>query len=126
MCYSEFNELIGTIGDLDADVTSIEAARNGMQVLPALRGAGYTQGIGPGMWDIHSPRVPSQGEVDQLLADALASVDPKLLWVNPDCGLKTRDWPETLASLKVLVAAAQKARSQAVEAAPAEAAAPVQ
>lgn len=126
MCYSEFNELIGTIGDLDADVTSIEAARNGMQVLPALRGAGYTQGIGPGMWDIHSPRVPSQGEVDQLLADALASVDPKLLWVNPDCGLKTRDWPETLASLKVLVAAAQKARSQLAEAAPAEAAAPVQ
>ena len=113
MCYSEFNELIGTIGDLDADVTSIEAARNGMQVLAALSNAGYAQGIGPGVWDIHSPRVPGQQEVDDLISDALASVDPKLLWINPDCGLKTRGWPETIASLKVLVKAAKKARSAA-------------
>lgn len=110
MCYSEFNELIGTIGDLDADVTSIEAARNGMQVLAALSDAGYAQGIGPGVWDIHSPRVPGQQEVDDLVSDALVSVDPKLLWINPDCGLKTRAWPETIASLKVLVEAAKKAR----------------
>ncbi len=110
MCYSEFNELIGTVGDLDADVTSIEAARNGMQVLAALHDAGYDLGVGPGVWDIHSPRVPKQEEVDQLLSDALANVDPDLLWVNPDCGLKTRGWKETTASLEVLVAAAKKAR----------------
>ena len=111
MCYSEFNELIGTVGDLDADVTSIEAARNGMQVLAALHEAGYDLGVGPGVWDIHSPRVPKQEEVDQLLADALANVAPELLWVNPDCGLKTRGWEETTASLEVLVDAAKKARA---------------
>ena len=113
MCYSEFNELIGTVGDLDADVTSIEAARNGMQVLSALKDAGYELGVGPGVWDIHSPRVPKQNEVDQLLSDALDSVDPSLLWVNPDCGLKTRGWEETTASLQVLVAAAKNAREKA-------------
>ncbi len=115
MCYSEFNELIATIGDLDADVTSIEAARNGMQVLSALNEHGYELGVGPGVWDIHSPRVPKQEEVDQLLADALQSVDPQLLWVNPDCGLKTRAWPETTASLQVLVEAARKARELATQ-----------
>ncbi|RAV34211.1 5-methyltetrahydropteroyltriglutamate--homocysteine S-methyltransferase [Corynebacterium heidelbergense] len=111
MCYSEFNELIGTVGDLNADVTSIEAARNGMQVLGALRDSGFELGVGPGVWDIHSPRVPKQSEVDELLASALDSVDPALLWVNPDCGLKTRGWEETTASLEVLVSAAQNARA---------------
>lgn len=114
MCYSEFNELIDTVADLDADVTSIEAARNGMQVLAALKEEGYELGVGPGVWDIHSPRVPAQQEVDELLASALTSVDPHLLWVNPDCGLKTRGWPETLASLQVLVSAAIKARAQLI------------
>lgn len=114
MCYSEFNELIDTVSNLDADVTSIEAARNGMQVLEALKDAGYELGVGPGVWDIHSPRVPKQDEVDDLLHAALSSVDPRLLWVNPDCGLKTRGWEETTASLKVLVEAAQKARQAAV------------
>ena len=111
MCYSEFNELIGTVGDLDADVTSIEAARNGMQVLHALRDSGFELGVGPGVWDIHSPRVPEQSEVDTLLSDALDAVPASQLWVNPDCGLKTRGWDETTASIKVLVAAAQKARA---------------
>lgn len=111
MCYSEFNELIGPISMLDADVTSIEAARNGMQVLAALKENGYTLGIGPGVWDIHSPRVPAQEEVDNLIADALDNVAPELLWVNPDCGLKTRGWSETTASLDVLVKAAAKARA---------------
>lgn len=111
MCYSEFNELIDTVSNLDADVTSIEAARNGMQVLSALKDAGYELGVGPGVWDIHSPRVPSQEEVDKLVADALDSVDPQLLWINPDCGLKTRGWEETTASLEVLVEAAKKARA---------------
>ena len=111
MCYSEFNELIGTVSDLNADVTSIEAARNGMQVLSALKDSGFHAGVGPGVWDIHSPRVPDRGEVDELLAAALDSVDPRQLWVNPDCGLKTRAWPETTASIEVLVAAAKNARS---------------
>lgn len=111
MCYSEFNELIDTVSNLNADVTSIEAARNGMQVLVALKDAGYELGVGPGVWDIHSPRVPQQQEVDELLKSALDSVDPQLLWVNPDCGLKTRGWEETEASLKVLVAAAKAARA---------------
>lgn len=111
MCYSEFNELIGPISMLDADVTSIEAARNGMQVLAALKDNGYTLGIGPGVWDIHSPRVPAQEEVDGLISDALENVAPELLWVNPDCGLKTRRWPETTASLEILVKAAAKARA---------------
>lgn len=110
MCYSEFNELIGTVGDLDADVTSIEAARNGMQVLHALRDSGFELGVGPGVWDIHSPRVPEQSEVDTLLTEALEAVPASQLWVNPDCGLKTRGWEETTASIKVLVSAAQKAR----------------
>lgn len=112
MCYSEFNELIDTVSNLDADVTSIEAARNGMQVLAALKDEGYELGVGPGVWDIHSPRVPKQQEVDDLLSAALDSVDPSLLWVNPDCGLKTRGWEETTASLEVLVSAAKKARER--------------
>lgn len=115
MCYSDFNELIDTVDDLNADVTSIEAARNGMQVLAALKNEGYVRGIGPGVWDIHSPRVPTDGEVNQLVEDALESVDPNLLWINPDCGLKTRGWDEVTASLKVLVAAAQQARLQLAE-----------
>ena len=112
MCYSEFNELIDTVSNLDADVTSIEAARNGMQVLAALKDEGYELGVGPGVWDIHSPRVPSQAEVDTLVSNALDSVDPSLLWINPDCGLKTRGWDETTASLEVLVAAARTAREK--------------
>ena len=111
MCYSEFNELIGTIADLDGDVTSIEASRNGMQVLHALKDSGFELAVGPGVWDIHSPRVPDQAEVDKQLADALEAVPARQLWVNPDCGLKTRGWEETTAALKVLVAAAEKARA---------------
>ncbi|MDN6536221.1 MAG: 5-methyltetrahydropteroyltriglutamate--homocysteine S-methyltransferase [Corynebacterium variabile] len=111
MCYSEFNELIGTIADLDGDVTSIEASRNGMQVLHALKDSGFELAVGPGVWDIHSPRVPEQAEVDKQLAEALEAVPARQLWVNPDCGLKTRGWEETTAALKVLVAAAQRARA---------------
>ncbi|WP_293951867.1 5-methyltetrahydropteroyltriglutamate--homocysteine S-methyltransferase [uncultured Corynebacterium sp.] len=111
MCYSEFNELIKSIIDLDADVTTIEAARSDMQVLAALKSSGFDLGVGPGVWDIHSPRVPDLDEVTALLDAALESVDPRHLWVNPDCGLKTRSWDETTASLKVLVEAAAKARA---------------
>lgn len=111
MCYSSFNELIDTIAALDADVTSIEASRNGMVVLQALKDSGFGAGVGPGVWDIHSPRVPDRGEVDRLIADAVACVPPNQLWINPDCGLKTRGWEETIASLEVLVAAAKAARA---------------
>lgn len=112
MCYSEFNEVISSVIALDADVTTIEAARSDMQVLSALKSSGFELGVGPGVWDIHSPRVPALSEVSGLLDAALQSVSPRQLWVNPDCGLKTRGWPEVEAALKVLVAAAKKARAE--------------
>ncbi|MFF3444872.1 5-methyltetrahydropteroyltriglutamate--homocysteine S-methyltransferase [Streptosporangium sp. NPDC002721] len=115
MCYSEFGEIIGAIGDLDADVTSVEAARSRMELLDDLRAFGYTRGIGPGVWDIHSPRVPSAGEIEDALRTAVASVDPALLWVNPDCGLKTRGYPETEASLRNMVEAALRVRAETVQ-----------
>ncbi len=111
MCYSEFGEIIGAIGDLDADVTSVEAARSRMELLADLRVAGYRRGIGPGVWDIHSPRVPPVEEIESALRTAAASVDPGLLWVNPDCGLKTRGYAETEASLRNLVDAARRVRA---------------
>ncbi len=110
MCYSEFGEIIGAIGGLDADVASVEAARSRMELLTDLRAAGYEQGIGPGVWDIHSPRVPSLDEMTGALSLALRSVDPGRLWVNPDCGLKTRGYTETEAALRTMVAAARELR----------------
>ncbi|MEU0478302.1 5-methyltetrahydropteroyltriglutamate--homocysteine S-methyltransferase [Streptosporangium sp. NPDC006013] len=110
MCYSEFGEIIGAIGDLDADVTSVEAARSDMELVADLRDAGYQSGIGPGVYDIHSPRVPSSEEIEQNLRRALQAVDPTRLWVNPDCGLKTRGYPETSASLRNMVTAARALR----------------
>lgn len=112
LCYSEFGDVIGAIDGLNADVTSIEAARSRMEVLPELASAGFARGVGPGVYDIHSPRVPSQEEVTELLELAVKSVDPDLLWVNPDCGLKTRGYAETTASLKNLVGAALAVRAQ--------------
>lgn len=110
LCYSEFGEVIDAIDGLNADVTSIEAARSRMEVLPAIRNHGFERGIGPGVWDIHSPRVPSTEEMTELLALAKESIAPKQLWVNPDCGLKTRGYEETIASLKNLIAAAEAVR----------------
>lgn len=111
LCYSEFGEVIGAIDALDADVTSIEAARSRMEVLPELQSAGFARGVGPGVYDIHSPRVPSEEEVAELVALAAESVPSQLLWVNPDCGLKTRGYNEVEPSLRHLVAAAQKVRA---------------
>ncbi|RPF23365.1 5-methyltetrahydropteroyltriglutamate--homocysteine S-methyltransferase [Myceligenerans xiligouense] len=111
LCYSEFGDIVGAIDDLDADVTSVEAARSRMEIVPGLASAGYARGIGPGVWDIHSPRVPSDGEVSDLLKLAVAEIDPRLVWVNPDCGLKTRGYEETKASLANLVAAAREVRA---------------
>jgi 5-methyltetrahydropteroyltriglutamate--homocysteine methyltransferase len=113
LCYSEFGEVIGAIADLDADVTSIEAARSHMEVLGDLNSAGFANSVGPGVYDIHSPRIPAAGEIAESLREALKSVPPERLWVNPDCGLKTRTTDQVSASLKNLVAAAAQVRSKA-------------
>ncbi|GII98923.1 methionine synthase (B12-independent) [Sediminihabitans luteus] len=111
LCYSEFGEVIGAIDGLDADVTSVEAARSRMEIVPELRDAGYSRGIGPGVYDIHSPRVPSVEEQTELLALAVGSIDPRVVWANPDCGLKTRRYEETVPSLENLVAATRAVRA---------------
>ncbi|ACZ30860.1 5-methyltetrahydropteroyltriglutamate--homocysteine S-methyltransferase [Xylanimonas cellulosilytica DSM 15894] len=111
LCYSDFGEVIDAIDGLDADVTSLEAARSRMEIVPELHEAGYARGIGPGVWDIHSPRVPTTAEVTEQLTLAVRAVDPALVWANPDCGLKTRGYEETTASLRNLVAAAHAVRA---------------
>ncbi len=111
LCYSEFGEVIGAIADLDADVTSIEAARSHMEVLDDLNSVGFSNSVGPGVYDIHSPRVPSTDEITKSLRAALKAVPAERLWVNPDCGLKTRNPEEVSASLSNLVAAAQEVRA---------------
>ncbi len=111
LCYSEFGEVIGAIADLDADVTSIEAARSHMEVLDDLNSVGFSNSVGPGVYDIHSPRVPSAGEMAESLRAALRAVPAERLWVNPDCGLKTRKTDEVTASLQNMVAAAQEVRA---------------
>ncbi len=104
LCYSEFNQIIDAVAALDADVTSIEAARSRMELLEGLNDS-FVSGIGPGVYDIHSPRVPSVAEVAELIRAALRHIPAKRLWVNPDCGLKTRGYAETEASLRNLVLA---------------------
>lgn len=111
LCYSEFGQVIGAIDGLDADVTSVEAARSRMEIVPELADAGYGRGIGPGVYDIHSPRVPSVEEVTDLVTLAAKSIDPRLVWVNPDCGLKTRAYAETKESLRNLVQATEAVRA---------------
>jgi 5-methyltetrahydropteroyltriglutamate--homocysteine methyltransferase len=110
MCYSEFNDIIAAIGAMDADVISIETARSKMELLDAFVGYAYPAEIGPGVYDIHSPRVPEVSEMTALLTAALERLESGQLWVNPDCGLKTRKWPETKAALINMVAAAKAAR----------------
>ena len=110
MCYSEFNDIIAAIGAMDADVISIETARSKMELLDAFADYAYPAEIGPGVYDIHSPRVPTVTEMSDLLAAAARRLSPGQLWVNPDCGLKTRKWPETEAALVNMVAAAKAAR----------------
>ncbi|WP_432492194.1 5-methyltetrahydropteroyltriglutamate--homocysteine S-methyltransferase [Kineococcus gypseus] len=117
LCYSEFGEVIDAIDRLDADVTSIEAARSRMEVLPDIARAGFARGIGPGVYDIHSPRVPTREEVVELLRLAVASVPARQVWVNPDCGLKTRGYAETVPALRNLVAAAAQVRAELAAAA---------
>jgi 5-methyltetrahydropteroyltriglutamate--homocysteine methyltransferase len=114
MCYSEFNDMMEHIVRLDADVISIEASRSDMEVLDAFAGPGgleYPNEIGPGVYDIHSPRVPSAEEVERLLELAEARVGRERLWVNPDCGLKTRSWDEVLPALEAMMAGARRRRA---------------
>jgi 5-methyltetrahydropteroyltriglutamate--homocysteine S-methyltransferase len=110
MCYSEFNDIIDHIAMMDADVITIECARSQMELLDAFVKFKYPNEIGPGVYDIHSPRVPSVDEMVALMRKAAQVINPAQLWVNPDCGLKTRGWAETEASLRNMVEAAKKLR----------------
>lgn len=114
MCYSEFNDIIQNIADMDADVITIECSRSQMELLDAFAEFKYPNEIGPGVYDIHSPRVPSKAEMVHLLEKAYAVIPAEQLWVNPDCGLKTRHWDETRKALIEMVNAAQEMR-QAVK-----------
>ncbi|MEZ5814816.1 MAG: 5-methyltetrahydropteroyltriglutamate--homocysteine S-methyltransferase [Alphaproteobacteria bacterium] len=113
MCYSEFNDVIDSIGAMDADVISIECSRSQMELLEAFVDYNYPNEIGPGVYDIHSPRVPSTQEMVDLLNKAKKNLDERQIWVNPDCGLKTRAWPETKEALKNMVSAAKQMREKA-------------
>jgi 5-methyltetrahydropteroyltriglutamate--homocysteine methyltransferase len=112
MCYCEFEDILSSIAALDADVISMESARSRMELLNAFRAHGYPNEIGPGVYDIHSPRVPDATEMYALLQLAAEVLRPEQLWVNPDCGLKTRGWAETVAALKNMCAAASQIRAE--------------
>jgi len=111
LCYSEFGQIMDAIDGLDADVTSIEAARSKMEILADIVKAGYPRAVGPGVYDIHSPRVPSEAEVTELLSEAVNVIDVDQLWVNPDCGLKTRRYEEVTPSLERILAATRTVRA---------------
>jgi 5-methyltetrahydropteroyltriglutamate--homocysteine methyltransferase len=113
MCYSEFGEVLPALAALDADVITIEASRSGMDLLDGFARFRYPNAVGPGIYDIHSPRVPRAGEMLEWLGRARAVIPDDRLWVNPDCGLKTRDWPEVEAALRNMVAAARELRQRA-------------
>ncbi|MGY2259252.1 5-methyltetrahydropteroyltriglutamate--homocysteine S-methyltransferase [Pseudomonas sp. SDO55104_S430] len=112
MCYSEFNDVIQAIAAMDADVITIETSRSDMELLEAFKAFDYPNDIGPGVYDIHSPRVPDTAQMVDLMSKAVKRIPAERLWVNPDCGLKTRAWPETEAALVNMVAAARQLRSQ--------------
>ncbi len=111
MCYSEFTDIIPAIDNMDADVITFEASRSDLLILDALRANNFKTEVGPGVYDIHSPRVPSVEEIENALNRMLTRLDPEKIWVNPDCGLKTRGTTETVASLKNMVAAAKLLRA---------------
>ena len=112
MCYSEFNDILPEIAAMDADVITIETSRSDMELLRGFGDFQYPNEIGPGVYDIHSPRVPTQEEILRLMRKAVAVVPRENLWINPDCGLKTRDWPETRAALASMVGAAKVLREE--------------
>jgi 5-methyltetrahydropteroyltriglutamate--homocysteine methyltransferase len=111
MCYSDFRDVFATLREMDADVVTIEAARSGDALLQALRAAGYPNDIGPGIYDIHSPRQPSEEEILQRVRELLEIVPAERLWLNPDCGLKTRRWEDIEAPLRLLVDCARRLRA---------------
>ena len=113
MCYSEFNDIIASIAAMDADVITIENSRSGMELLGAFEHFAYPNGIGPGVYDIHSPNVPTQQSIVARMREAARRIPAKQLWVNPDCGLKTRQWSEVVPSLAHMVAAARELRQAA-------------
>jgi len=112
MCYSEFGDIFQAISDMDADVISIENARSGLELLETFKSEGYDKGVGPGVYDIHSPRVPPTDEIAENLKATLTVLNVDQVWVNPDCGLKTRKDPETTAALKNMVEATKRVREQ--------------
>lgn len=112
MCYSEFNDVIESIAAMDADVITIETSRSDMELLEAFEAFAYPNDIGPGVYDIHSPRIPDVTEMVGLLRKAAQRIPVERLWVNPDCGLKTRGWPETEAALVHMVSAARQLRKE--------------
>jgi 5-methyltetrahydropteroyltriglutamate--homocysteine methyltransferase len=114
MCYSEFNDIIEAIADMDADVISVEASRSKMELLDSFDEFDYPNEIGPGVYDIHSPRVPAVEEMEALIQKALTVLDSEQMWVNPDCGLKTRRWVEVKPALENMVQAAENVREPAV------------
>jgi 5-methyltetrahydropteroyltriglutamate--homocysteine methyltransferase len=116
MCYSEFNQIIDAIAAMDADVISFETSRSKMELLDAFRTFHYPNEIGPGVYDIHSPRVPETEEIVELLTLARQRLGDAQLWVNPDCGLKTRNWDEVRPALVNMVAAAKRLRLKVAEA----------
>ncbi|BAW80516.1 5-methyltetrahydropteroyltriglutamate--homocysteine methyltransferase [Candidatus Nitrosoglobus terrae] len=111
MCYSEFNDIIEAIAALDADVITIETSRSDGELLAAFAAFNYPNEIGPGVYDIHSPSLPTVNQIVGLIKKATQYIPPERLWINPDCGLKTRDWPEVESALCTMVAAAQKLRA---------------
>jgi 5-methyltetrahydropteroyltriglutamate--homocysteine methyltransferase len=112
MCYSEFNDILPAIADMDADVITIETSRSRMELLDGFGEFSYPNEIGPGVYDIHSPRIPQTEEMVELLEKACRVINPHQLWVNPDCGLKTRRWPEVVTALTRMVDAARLLRSR--------------
>ena len=113
MCYSEFNDIIAAIAAMDADVITIETSRSDMELLDAFDDFNYPNQIGPGVYDIHSPNIPTQDHMVQLMRKAAERIPAERLWVNPDCGLKTRQWAEVIPALKRMVAAAKALRHSA-------------
>ena len=112
MCYSKFNDVMDSITAMDADVISIECSRSNMELLNLFKQEKYPNEIGPGVWDIHSPRVPSLEELEKLIQKAVDVIDVKNLWINPDCGLKTRGWPEVEATLSNMIQATENIRAK--------------
>jgi 5-methyltetrahydropteroyltriglutamate--homocysteine methyltransferase len=113
MCYSDFNDIMASIAGMDADVITIETSRSDMELLDVFDHFKYPNEIGPGVYDIHSPNIPTQEQIVQLMKKAAERIPAERLWVNPDCGLKTRQWPEVMAALANMVAAARSLRASA-------------